>query len=96
MLLPVRLGALLVPVDDRLVGDTVRVVQHFDDGGESLHDSRVGVAVDLDRVDEVHFGFGAVTEWLEDRRVGLGSAFVTRATGTTHRDMLNDRPVKLV
>jgi len=73
MLLSVGLGSLLVPVDDCLVRNTVGIIEYFDNASEGLHDSRVGVAVNLDCVDEVDLGLGAVAEWLKDGSVGLMS-----------------------
>ena len=71
VLLAVGLGALLVPVDDGLVRHYVLVVEDLDDLGERLEDARVGVARDLDGVDEADLGFGAVGERREQRTVGL-------------------------
>lgn len=72
MLLALRLGSLLVPVNDRLVRDTIGVVKDLDDAGERLHDSSVRVTVQLNGVDEADFSLGALTERLDERRSGLG------------------------
>jgi hypothetical protein len=56
----------VMPVDDRLVGNTVRVVQDLDQLGKRLHESSVGVAVDLCRVEQTDFGLGTFAECLED------------------------------
>jgi hypothetical protein len=71
VLLSVGFGSFLVPVNNRLVRNTVGIVQNLDDTRESLHDSSVGVAVDLNGINEVNLGFGAVTEWLQDGGIGL-------------------------
>jgi hypothetical protein len=74
VLLSLGLGTLGVPVDDCLIRDTVRVVQHLENLSEGLHESGVGVAVDLGRVDESNFGLGAFAEGFEDRSSSLRSA----------------------
>jgi hypothetical protein len=71
VLLAIRLGALLVPVNDRLVRYNVLVVEEFDDLGERLEDTGVGVARDLNGVDEADLGFGAVGKGGEEVSVGL-------------------------
>ena len=71
VLLAIRLGALLVPVNNRLVRHDVLVVEELDDLGEGLEDTGVGVARDLDGVDQADLGFGAVGERGEEVSVGL-------------------------
>lgn len=65
VLLALRLGALLEPVDDCLVRDTVGIVQNLEELRERLEDSSVLVAVDLECVDDVDLRLGAVGERLK-------------------------------
>lgn len=65
MLFALRLGAFLMPVDDGLVGDDVGIVEHFDNGGKGFHHTSVGVAVDLNCVEQADLGLGTVAERLE-------------------------------
>lgn len=71
VLLAIRLGALLVPVNNCLVRHNVLVVEKLDDLGERLEDTGVGVARDLDGIDQADLGFGAVGERGEEVSVGL-------------------------
>jgi len=63
MLATLGLRALLVPVDDRLVRNTICIVQDLDDLRECLHNAGIFVALDLDGVDKSHLCFAIVTEW---------------------------------
>jgi hypothetical protein len=71
MLFSLRSGTLCVPVDDCLIGDTVRVVQHLEQLPERLHESCIGITVYLGRVDQSDLGFCAFTERLENGCSGL-------------------------
>jgi hypothetical protein len=56
-----------MPVDDRLVRHAILVVQDLEHLLERLHESCIGITVDLGRVDESYFGLCTVTECLKDR-----------------------------
>jgi len=45
------LGALLVPVDNSLIRNTILVVQDLKDLGECFHNTGIFVAVDLHGID---------------------------------------------
>lgn len=47
MSLPLRDRSLLRPIDNGLIGDTIGVVEEFEDLGEGFHDAGFGVAVCL-------------------------------------------------
>lgn len=56
-----------MPVYDRLVRYAILVVQDLEQLLERLHESGVGITINLSRVDEPDFCFGAITEFLQDR-----------------------------
>jgi hypothetical protein len=60
-----------MPINDRLVRHAVLVVQDFEDVWEGLEQPSIGIAVDLDGVDQGHLGLGAVGECFEEGGVGL-------------------------
>ena len=74
MLLALRLGSLGCPVDDGLIRHTVGVVEDLENLNKGFDDAGVGVAVDLDGVDEADFSLGSVAEGLENWCVALISA----------------------
>lgn len=51
MLLPLRLRSFLMPVNDSLVRNTIRVVKDLYELREGFDDSSIGIAVHLDYVD---------------------------------------------
>jgi len=59
-------GALLVPVDDRLVRNTVGVVENLENLREGLHDACILVTVHLDGVNELNLCFSVVGEGLDN------------------------------
>lgn len=71
MLLALGLGALLVPVYDGLVRNTVLIIQNLENLRKRLDDARVFITIHLYDIDEGDFGLCAVTEWLEDGGIFL-------------------------
>lgn len=66
VLLSLRCSTFSGPVDNGLVRDTIGVVKNLEDLRECLDDSSVGVAVDLNGVDETDLDFGGITERFEN------------------------------
>ena len=66
MLAALRLGTLLVPIDNCLVGDAILVVKNFEDLGEGLDNTSILVAVQLDGVDQGYLSLCGAAERLKD------------------------------
>lgn len=81
MLPALRLGALLVPVNDGLVGNTVLIIQNFENLGKRLDDARVFITIHLYDIDEGNFGLGTVAERLQDGGIFLGRGSVGKEGG---------------
>jgi hypothetical protein len=71
MLLALGLSALLVPVYDGLVGNTVLIIQNLENLGKRLDNTGVFIAIHLYDVDERDFGLGTVAEGLQDGGIFL-------------------------
>ncbi len=52
-----------MPIYNSLVGDTIVVVQNFEDLRECFHDTSVFVTIDLYDINESDLGFCISTKW---------------------------------
>ena len=65
---------------------------NLDDLRESLQEASIGIAVDLNGVEQIDFRFGTIAEYLEDRSVSLSISIVgdENHIGQTDCDELDD------
>jgi len=75
VLLPLWLCTLLVPINDRLIRYHIGVVEYLHELREGFDDSRIGVAVYLNGVDESDFSFRPIAEGFEYGSVRLQWSF---------------------
>lgn len=83
VLFALRLGTLLMPINNGLIRDAVRVVKDLDDAEEGFHDPSVRVAIDLNRIDEGDFRLGAIAVCFENSRIGLISVRAEHEVGNS-------------
>lgn len=81
MLLALGLSALLVPVYNGLVGNTVLIIQNLENLGKRLDDTGVFITIHLYDVDKRDFGLGTVAEGLQDGGIFLRQESVNQDEG---------------
>lgn len=90
-----------MPVNDGLVGNTVLIIQNFENLGKRLDDARVFITIHLYDIDEGNFGLGTVAERLENGGIFLGGGSVVwgrkeQEYRTTHADFTQGETFDLI